>query len=172
MQMQPFNLRFSLTGWTLLIQVSGVEPVVHVPWAGPRLELVVACGSLKGGRSDWLIEKATELGAFSVIPLLTVNSPQLGGSAAAQKTKARSKNEDQQPAAGRLARWHRVATAGMKQSLRTHRMEIARPWTTDDLVNSIYNGAEALIGAEGGSDVLDALQSILPGPHVRPYTST
>lgn len=145
--------------------------MVHVPWEGPRLELVVACGSLKGGRSDWLVEKATELGAFSVIPLLTVNSPQLGGSAAAQKSNARSKNEDHQPAAGRLARWHRVATAGMKQSLRTHRLHIAQPWATDDLVKSINSGAEALIGAEGGSDVLAALESILPVPHVQSSAS-
>ncbi|XP_023553834.1 uncharacterized protein LOC111811289 isoform X3 [Cucurbita pepo subsp. pepo] len=30
-----------------------------------------ACGTLKGGRADWLVEKCTELGASSVTPLLT-----------------------------------------------------------------------------------------------------
>lgn len=147
------------------MQVSSVEPVRHVPWSGPKLELVTACGSLKGGRSDWLIEKATELGAFSVIPLLTANSPQLGGSAAAQKTKSRPKGGSQ--TSGRLGRWRRVATAGMKQSLRTHELHITEPWCTQDLVNCVDQGAHALIGAEGGSDVLEALQTILPLHRVR-----
>ena len=42
----------------------------QVPWAGPRLELAVGCGGLSAGRSDWLVEKATELGAHSLRPLL------------------------------------------------------------------------------------------------------
>lgn len=149
----------------LLLQISAIEQVVCVPWSGPRLDVVAACGSLKGGRSDWLIEKATELGAFSVIPLLTANSPQLGGSTAAKSAKARSNDEDQQ--SGRLARWQRVATAGMKQSLRTHQLKITQPWHADDLISCIDDGAQALIGAEGGGDVLKALRAIYPLPQVR-----
>ena len=34
-------------------------------------------GSLKGGRADWLVEKCTELGASSVTPLLTEQSPSI-----------------------------------------------------------------------------------------------
>lgn len=34
-----------------------------------------ACGTLKGGRADWLVEKCTELGASSVTPLLTERCP-------------------------------------------------------------------------------------------------
>eukprot|EP00892_Ulva_mutabilis_P006022 jgi/Ulvmu1/3792/UM018_0002.1 len=140
--------------------VSSSEPVRQVPWSGPKLELVAACGSLKGGRSDWLIEKATELGAFSVIPLLTANSAQLGSASAVQKCKSRSKGDG--PQSGRLARWQRVATAGMKQSLRVHELHIAEPWGTDDLISCIEGGAQALIGAEGGSDIFTALHQILP----------
>lgn len=33
------------------------------PWMGPRVELAVACATLKGGRADWLVEKATEVRA-------------------------------------------------------------------------------------------------------------
>eukprot|EP00854_Cymbomonas_tetramitiformis_P013454 gene13455-15900_t len=36
-----------------------------------RYWVVAACGTLKGGRADWLVEKCTELGAVSFIPLLT-----------------------------------------------------------------------------------------------------
>ena len=52
---------------------------VQVEWAGPKWEVVAACFSLKGGRADWLVEKATELGAWGLRPILTVRSPYLGG---------------------------------------------------------------------------------------------
>lgn len=45
-----------------------------------------------GGRGDWLVEKAVELGAHGFVPLGTTT-------------------------AGRLERWRRVARAGLKQSL-------------------------------------------------------
>ena len=51
---------------------------MQVPWQGPKWEIVAACYSLKGGRADFLMEKAAELGAFAVRPILTVRSPYLG----------------------------------------------------------------------------------------------
>ncbi len=51
---------------------------LQVPWQGPKWEIVAACYSLKGGRADFLMEKAAELGAFAVRPILTVRSPYLG----------------------------------------------------------------------------------------------
>ena len=52
---------------------------MQVPWQGPKWEIVAACYSLKGGRADFLMEKAAELGAYAVRPILTVRSPYLGG---------------------------------------------------------------------------------------------
>lgn len=51
---------------------------MQVPWQGPKWEIVAACYSLKGGRADFLMEKAAELGAYAVRPILTVRSPYLG----------------------------------------------------------------------------------------------
>ena len=51
---------------------------LQVSWEGPKWEVVAACFSLKGGRSDFLVEKAAELGAFALRPILTVRSPYLG----------------------------------------------------------------------------------------------
>jgi hypothetical protein len=31
----------------------------------------VACTTLKGGRAEWLVEKATELGAWELTPVIT-----------------------------------------------------------------------------------------------------
>lgn len=62
--------------WTLGCegQIECVGAPSMQPWLGPRLSLAVACGNLKGGRADWLVEKATELGAQSLMPLSTHRS--------------------------------------------------------------------------------------------------
>ena len=59
--------------------VASVGEVRRAPFAGPRWHVVVACGGLKGGRADWLVEKCAELGAASLVPLLTERSPTVGG---------------------------------------------------------------------------------------------
>ncbi len=55
-------------------QVHSVDSTVHRPWQGPEWTLAVACTTLKGGRTDWLVEKATELGARALLPLVTQRS--------------------------------------------------------------------------------------------------
>lgn len=51
---------------------------MQVAWKGPKWEVVVALGSLKGGRAETLVEKISELGAWSLQPLLTTRSPSIG----------------------------------------------------------------------------------------------
>ena len=46
-------------------------PILVVPEQLPRLRLAVAALGLKGGRGDWLVEKAAELGAASLVCLLS-----------------------------------------------------------------------------------------------------
>ena len=43
------------------VTVVALEDAAEVAWSGPRVELVAACATLKGGRGDWLFEKATEV---------------------------------------------------------------------------------------------------------------
>ena len=63
-----------------------------------RPRIILAQGLLKGQRMDWLIEKATELGADSVVAVLT-----------------RFAVPTEEEAAGRGARWQRIARAALKQ---------------------------------------------------------
>ena len=61
--------------------VAAVAPTrepARTAFDGPRWDVAVACGGLKGGRADWLVEKCAELGAASVVPLLTERSPTIG----------------------------------------------------------------------------------------------
>lgn len=55
--------------------MTATGPIESAPWTTPLFTLAVACTTLKGGRGDWLVEKATELGAFALLPILTERSP-------------------------------------------------------------------------------------------------
>lgn len=56
------------------VQVECTGPAVYEDCKGPKILLAVGCCSLKGGRADWLVEKATELGAWGLIPILSSRS--------------------------------------------------------------------------------------------------
>ena len=113
--------------------------------------MAAACGSLKGGRADWLVEKCVELGAAAFVPLLTERSPVIGsaggsgggsgdasgkpgskkGGRGKRAAAAAGRDEEGWPGgggeAGREGRWQRLATAALKQSLRAHSMEVEAP---------------------------------------------
>lgn len=89
------------------IDVAAAGDVRHLSPAGPFWHVAAAFGSLKGGRGDWLIEKCTELGATSVIPLLSKRSPNVSD--------------------GRNDRWNRMVVAATKQCQRLHSMDVRNP---------------------------------------------
>jgi len=68
----------------------------HARWNEPATEITLAVGLLKNAsRFDFLVEKTTELGVASIIPLLTERSI---------------------PRHARVDRWQKLALAAMKQS--------------------------------------------------------
>jgi 16S rRNA (uracil1498-N3)-methyltransferase len=85
----------------------------------PDIDVTLAVAQLKNpSRMDWIIEKATELGVRTIIPLQT------------KRTIARSPKED---------RWNNIALAAMKQSGRCILPKIAPP---ADLEIVIANSTE------------------------------
>jgi 16S rRNA (uracil1498-N3)-methyltransferase len=84
-------------------------------------------------RMDFLIEKATEIGVSSIIPIQTERGlVKFGGS-----TKSRAKME----------RWRRIAIAGMKQSLRTILPEIENITPFENLLTRIKSYDLTLIAS-------------------------
>ena len=67
----------------------------------------------KGGRMDLVVEKATEVGAARIVPLLTERGVV-------------------NPREGKVGRWRRVAEAAARQSLRLDVPEVAEPVPFDD----------------------------------------
>ena len=134
--------------------------MARTPWTGPRFRVAAALGSLQGGRAEFLVEKAAELGAEAVLPLLT------------------SRSDDVR--AGRVERLRRVALSASKQSLRLHHLEVAEPTTVAEVTGMIQGGSEgatspsplALLAAQGApplatyAEVLRPLSCETPGRSV------
>ena len=103
------------------------------------MQVAVACGTLKGGRADWLVEKVAELGAKALIPLLTERSPEV--------------------ADGRASRLDRVAQAAAKQCLRTHALQVEAPARIQALVDRMEQSPLVLLATEGASPLMTVLSS-------------
>ena len=94
------------------LQASIIETVAGPPT--PPASVVLAQAILKGDRMNWVIQKATELGVTTIIPLLT------------SRVIAR-------PPAGRIRtareRWQRIAVDAAQQSEQWEFPASPKPWT-------------------------------------------
>jgi len=108
------------------------EPIVH---------LTLAQAICKGPRMDFLIEKVTEIGVSTIIPILTENTVIKIGKTADEDGSA-------SPTAKRKTeRWRRLAIASMKQSLRSILPDIHNPIRFSDFLPKIKTFDLSLIGS-------------------------
>ncbi len=96
--------------------------------AAPRLHL--ACAVVKGKRFEWALEKAVEVGAHRIIPLVTEHGVI-------------------EPGSGRQERWLGILKAGLKQSGRCLLPELAEPLRLADHLN-MSGGSWCCFGAVPG----------------------
>lgn len=101
-----------------------VEP--KSPESKLQLNLIVAL--LKGEKFDLVVQKATELGAFAVVPLMTNN--------------ADVRLRDARDAAHRVARWRRIALEAAKQSGRARVPVVSEPVAFESLMEDMGAGSE------------------------------
>jgi len=98
----------------------------------PKVFLTLAQSIGKGMKMDWVIEKGTEIGVSSFIPLVTLRtSVPLG--------EEREKT--------RLQRWRRVAISSMKQSLRSVLPDIQKITSLDELLLKVEDFDLVLFGS-------------------------
>ncbi len=95
----------------------------------------------KGGRMDLLVEKATEVGAFSIVPLLTERGVV-------------------NPREGKVGRWRRVAEAAARQSLRLRVPEVREPVLFARAAREVGEDGLLLHNAAG----LEAVESFIRSP--------
>lgn len=99
----------------------------------PKLRITLAQALPKGGKMDFIVQKATELGVSEVYPLLTARSvPDIEGDRALRKVE----------------RWRRIAKEAAKQCGRAYIPEIHFVITFKDLLSLPFDG-ERIIFWEG-----------------------
>jgi len=108
----------------------------------PRI--ILAAAIVKGPRMDFVVEKAAELGASELWPIVS----------------ARSLVRD--PGSERIGRWRRLALAAAKQSLAPSPMTIGEPLKFDDLIRAVPPDTLAIVCRQGARPLGDTLGEVQP----------
>ncbi len=148
-----------------LFQVAATAMPQLQQWQGPKWVVAVGCLTLKGGRTDWLVEKCTELGAHAVLPLITERSQAAGknkfrtsDSAAKQPKGGSSSSSDGGASDGyQPGRLERLAIAATKQSLRVHALEMQAPLALDQLLPLVESAPLSLVATAGAPPLRQVL---------------
>lgn len=113
------------------------------PQVEPRVAVSLGFCVPKGGRMDWVVEKAVELGAAALQPLV------------AERSSAVEAGQE------RTRRWQRLAEAAARQSRRLVVPEVRSPLP---LVQAVQNGPGACLIAHpvGGVPIAEALAGPAP----------
>ncbi len=88
----------------------------------PTRRIVLAQALAKGEKFDFIVQKATELGAHTILPLVTQNAD----------IKLRDQRSDK-----KRERWQRIALAALKQCGGRRFVNILAPMTTEELARAI-----------------------------------
>jgi 16S rRNA (uracil1498-N3)-methyltransferase len=108
---------------------------------GARSETTLYQAVPKGGRMDLVVEKATEVGATHIVPLLTERGVV-------------------NPREGKVERWRRVAGAAARQSLRLSVPEVTEPTRFEDAVAEVGETGVLLHNAPD----LPPVEAVVPSP--------
>jgi 16S rRNA (uracil1498-N3)-methyltransferase len=103
--------------------------------------LILAASVIKGPRMDFLVEKASELGARELWPVL------------AERGVAREVGSE------RLARWRRLARAAAKQSRAPRATEVLEPVAVADLIRRLYEGTLCIVLRAGAAPLSSVLRA-------------
>jgi 16S rRNA (uracil1498-N3)-methyltransferase len=114
----------------------------RAPQMRPRI--ILATAIVKGPRMDFVVEKAAELGAAELWPIVAAHSV----------VRA--------PGTERLLRWRRLALAAAKQSHSERAMDVARPMNFADLIRALPKDTLAVICAPDAEPLGDAIRRLKP----------
>jgi 16S rRNA (uracil1498-N3)-methyltransferase len=118
--------------------------IVRTASVRARPTLIIAPAIIKGPRMDVIVEKAAELGATELWPVVC------------------ARGMVREPAAARLARWRRVALAASKQSLVAPPMSVGEPVAFADLIRRAPRDTLAIICAAGAEPMYRILERMRP----------
>jgi 16S rRNA (uracil1498-N3)-methyltransferase len=155
-------LRLAVDARVALLDPAGVEhhgtieryergrAVIRIDSSSPQspspapTRIILAAAIVKGPRMDFVVEKAAELGASELWPIVCARG------------LVRS------PGADRLARWGRLALAAAKQSHSAAAMRVRSPIGFDDLVRALPPRTLAVICAIGAEPLAAVIRRLRP----------
>ena len=122
------------------------------------LRLTLAVALLKGEKFDLVVQKVTELGVVSIVPIATKH--------------ADIRLRDASDAAKRVARWQRIALEASKQSGRAVVPEVKSPIDFETLIQTAAQSSEGreseghglMFSEREGESLHDACRNIGPAP--------
>jgi 16S rRNA (uracil1498-N3)-methyltransferase len=117
------------------------------------LRLTLAIALLKGEKFDLVVQKATELGVWRIVPMVT--------------KLADVRLRDAADGARRVARWQRIAVEACKQSGRARVPEVAAPVLFASLVESapsVSGEWRAMFAERGGGGLVEAIKNLQAQP--------
>ena len=106
--------------------------------------IILAAAIIKGPRMDFIVEKAAELGASELWPIVCARG------------LVRS------PGAERVSRWRRLTLAAAKQSHCASAMEVRAPMRVDDLIRDLPSGTLAVVCTQGGAALVEVIRRTRP----------
>ena len=109
------------------------------------VRLCLGCGWIEGERMDWLVEKATELGADRIVPLELEHAVVRLDGARAER---------------RRERLQAVADAAFEQSGRSHRCRVATSSALATLLRASPGNRVLFADEAGGAPVAEALEGV------------
>ncbi len=109
-----------------------------------RARIILAAAIVKGPRMDFIVEKAAELGASELWPVVCARG------------LVRS------PGADRLTRWGRLAISAAKQSHSPVAMEVRSPIGVDGMIRGVPPQTLAVICARGGEPLAGVIRRLHP----------
>ncbi|MGH8013659.1 MAG: RsmE family RNA methyltransferase [Candidatus Binataceae bacterium] len=109
-----------------------------------RARLILAAATIKGPRMDFMVEKAAELGADELWPLLC------------------ARGVARNPGSERRARWDRLALAATKQSLRADAMIVAQPCDVGTMTARLPSCTLALMCMAGARPIAAIVRAARP----------
>jgi 16S rRNA (uracil1498-N3)-methyltransferase len=152
-------LRLAVDARVSLLDPAGVEhrgvieryerdrAVMRIESSSPpntRSRIILAAAIIKGPRMDFIVEKAAELGASELWPLVCARG------------LVRS------PGAERIARWRRLALSAAKQSQSPSAMEVRSPLGFDDMIRDVPPGTLAVICAQNAESLGEVIRRAHP----------
>lgn len=148
---QRFEISDNSNVYLAEIETAGKDEVVFralekLESSAPEARLILCAGLIRFDRFEWMIEKATELGASVIVPVET----------------ARSERGLAQAARKRLERWRRIALEASQQARRHRLPDIHEPAAFDAALQTRADYRFALDEEPGGAPLLEALPREIP----------